>query len=125
RGRIAGLLGAIAIDESYFALRAFLTTKDGTPIEEAIWAEEDDETKAALEAYARGVNAWLGDVREGRNGAALSEEYVRLDYSASEIPDWDVLDSEAFARLLTYQLGETSGVELNGLRTLDSPLAGP
>jgi len=114
RGRAATLIGAYDLDDDV-AFRRFLSTRDGTPIEEAIWATMPDETKAIVEAYARGVNAWLADVRAGRNGASLTEEYripiVQGDLDT--IPGWDPLDTVAFARLMTWRLSDTSGEEMN------------
>jgi len=54
---------------------------------------------ALLEAYARGVNAWLGD---GRN--PLPPEYRRLELSRAAVPQWSPTDSLTVAKALAFQL---------------------
>lgn len=114
RGELGGLISLQL--EAAVALRQFFTTPQGEPIEEAIWAILDEETKGHLEAYSAGVNAWLADLRAGRNGARLSEEYglslIAPHNTPANIRDWEPLDSVAFARLMTFQLSESSDVEL-------------
>ncbi|AKU90733.1 penicillin amidase family protein [Vulgatibacter incomptus] len=114
RGRLSTLIGMLGIDQDKY-MRLFMSTTAGEPIEEAIWSILDEETKTLLEAYSEGVNAWLADMRAGRNGAALTEEYKAplVMGTPSSIPDWDPLDSVAFARLMTYMLSESSDVELS------------
>lgn len=112
RGRLATLVPIqIAMDLEF---RALMSTPEGEPLEEEIWRLLSTEERDLLEAYAQGVNAWLADLRAGRNGARLSEEYeVALVQGAPEtIPDWDPLDSVAFARLMTYMLSDSSAHEL-------------
>jgi penicillin amidase len=100
RGRLATLTGMFSI-ESDRSIRRYYATRDGTPLEEAMLAALSPSSVALLEAYTAGVNAWLADLRAGRNGARASEEYgyrlagtglLREDV-LDTIPDWDVLDS--------------------------------
>lgn len=112
RGRLATLLpAAIALDVEH---RALLSTSEGKPLEEEIWRLLSTEERDLLEAYAQGVNAWLEDLRAGRNGARLSEEYETALVVATPqtIPDWEPLDTVAFARLMTLLLSDTSDHEL-------------
>ena len=117
RGRIGALAGAIAVDLSDKDQRRMMTARDGTPLEERLLANADERTLAALEAYSRGVNAWLRDVREGLNGAVLPDEYssALLDADAVaaslELP-WEPLDSVACILPLVDQLTNHAGLDL-------------
>lgn len=119
RGRLSTLIidpgGAFGILNTDVTMRRYLSTRDGTPIEEAIWAIMPEETRSIVEAYALGVNAWLEDVRAGRNGASLTEEYGLpvVVGDPDSIPDWDPLDTVAFARVMTWQLSDSSTTEIN------------
>lgn len=111
RGRVSTLVGALAIDTD-IAMRRLLTTREGVPLEEAAWEGADAETKAAFEAYTRGVNAWLDDMRNARNGAKLSGEYQSPLLASDTIPDWEPLDSVASVLVLLEDLSNQSGTEL-------------
>jgi penicillin amidase len=93
-GRISQLVGAAALstDTRY---RGLFLTRDGRYLEQAMLEYADEKTLELLEAYARGVNAWLADMRAGRNGAALSEEYGFALIREENIPDWQPSDSVA------------------------------
>jgi penicillin amidase len=114
RGELASLIPMVDQLEQAVLLRQYFSTAQGEPIEEKIWEALDADTRAHLEAYSQGVNAWLADLRAGRNGARLSEEYAisLLGATPANIRDWEPLDSVAFARLMTLQLSESSSVEL-------------
>lgn len=109
RGQLATLAGASRLDGDKL-FRHLMTTKDGTPLEEAYLATVSDETRAMLDAYANGVNAWLGDLRAGKNGAALTKEYNVL--TSDSIRDWEPEDTIALYLQLAYQLGETATDDL-------------
>jgi len=102
RGRAATLYGVYGI-ENDLTMRPYLSTRSGRPLEEAMWERFRPDTQALFEAYAAGVNNWLGDVRAGHNGARLNEEYGYLALALrvpeavllGSIPDWDPLDSVA------------------------------
>jgi len=111
RGALSTLiLGQGAKDEF---LRKYLSTPQGVPLEDAIWDQMDQDLRTIIEAYSDGVNAWLADLRAGRNGAKLSEEYSSPIVSATpeSIPDWEPKDSVAFARLMTYLLSDSMDEE--------------
>jgi penicillin amidase len=61
---------------------------------------QDAETLAMLEAYAAGVNAWLGQVNAGALGRGAPENFV---FDAPVAP-WRPADSLAIAKLLGVQL---------------------
>src|SRR6266545_2738245 len=74
RGKLAALVGPFGLDTD-IAQRQMMMARDGTPLEEQLLAAAQPETVAALEAYSRGVNAWMDDVASQRNGATLPDEY--------------------------------------------------
>lgn len=117
RGKLTEILGepALAMD---VGMRTTFMTRDGEFLEEAIVAhirETDPETAALLDAYAAGVNAWLTDLRAGRNGATLPEEYdfPLVSQDAEEIPDWTPEDSMAIARLQAWSLSADVSTEID------------
>ena len=91
-GRISQLVGAAAIEVDKRNRVTFMT-RDGRYLEEAILANATPKSVAILEAYSAGVNAWLADMRAGRNGAVLSEEYSFGLVHEENIPDWEPKDT--------------------------------
>ena len=63
-------------------------------------AAQDPETLAALEAYSRGVNAWLAQVNDGALGRGAPEFFL-FD---PEIAVWQPADSLAIIKLMGLQL---------------------
>lgn len=61
---------------------------------------QDAPTKSALEAYAAGVNAWIGQVNEGARGRGAPE----LFFFSNEIAAWAPADSIAIIKLMALQL---------------------
>ncbi len=116
QSRLGERVGALArsFDENS---RLLLSTQDGGSIEDQMWASANEETKAMLEAYSKGVNAWLKDLRAGQNGARLSEEYSYPLFDTSNIEDWTAKDSLSVSLILIQQLTDDHDEELNnGLR---------
>ena len=107
RGRLSELYGAATLGTDR-SLRSFIATKDGGRLEEQLWAGSDADTRAAIEAYTRGVNAWIADLRANRNGAHLSQENALF---RNFITDWEELDSVACALVLVASLTNSSGEE--------------
>ena len=112
RGRLSALAGGVTLPNDRF-WRMMMTDRSGTPLEERILAAADDRTVAALEAYSRGVNAWLADLAADRNGAALADEYSFdvIDQDAIQ-DDWEPLDSVACILPLIENLNDSSQVEI-------------
>ena len=110
RGQIATAVGALGL-ESDVATRRLMTTRDGTPLEDALYEMASDSTKEAFVAYANGVNAFLDDARNERHGAEFSSEYSFILFN-KEIRDWEPEDSVAVYIQLAYQLGEESADDL-------------
>ena len=63
-------------------------------------AAQDADTKAALEAYARGVNAWIAKVNEDAMGRGAPEFFL----FSPEIAHWQPADSLAVLKLMALQL---------------------
>lgn len=110
RGRVASLI-SLQLSADEFLRPYFSRASDGAPLEELVYPMLNAEEQAHLQAYARGVNQWLADVRANRNGAELSDEYKNplLPQDATLIPDWTPEDSIAFARYMTFDLSDASG----------------
>lgn len=106
RGQLSTLIGEAGYSSDKF-YRHLMTTADGTPLEDAYYEQVSDDTKAMLQAYASGVNAWLADMRAGRNGAALTGEYD-LPFVNTEIRDWEPEDTIALYMQLANQLSQTA-----------------
>ena len=63
-------------------------------------AVQDAATTEALEAYARGVNAWISQINEGARGRGAPEFF----FFSNEIAAWQPADSIAILKLLALQL---------------------
>ncbi|MEZ5754473.1 MAG: penicillin acylase family protein [Paracoccaceae bacterium] len=63
-------------------------------------AVQDAATTEALEAYARGVNAWISQINEGARGRGAPEFF----FFTNEIAAWQPADSIAILKLLALQL---------------------
>ncbi|MBK5934099.1 penicillin amidase [Rhodovulum imhoffii] len=64
-------------------------------------AAQDDWTRAALDAYSAGVNAWLAEV----NSRALGRGAPEFFLFSNEMAPWQPADSIALVKLLALQLG--------------------
>lgn len=104
-GRLAEMFG-----ESQVETDAFLRTLGWERVAESELALADADTLALLQAYSRGVNAYLASHR----GAALSLEYavVRLtnpDYSPEP---WTPVNSLTWAKVMAWDLGGNMSEEV-------------
>ena len=61
---------------------------------------QDAQTKLALQAYANGVNAWIGQVNSGARGRGAPEFFL----FEPEIAVWQPADSIAILKLMALQL---------------------
>jgi penicillin G amidase len=61
---------------------------------------QDTATRSALEAYAAGVNAWIGEINKGARGRGAPEFFL----FAPEIAAWAPADSIAILKLMALQL---------------------
>jgi penicillin amidase len=117
RSSIRGTLGALVkagdlVIERDFANRRFFSTRDGEPLETKLVEQASPEVRGYLEAYGRGVNAWIGDMRAGRNGATLTTEYDFALIVKDAIRDWEPADSTAVGLYIMNDFSNKSSAEL-------------
>ncbi len=95
QGRLSEIFGerTVQIDE---LMRRF----DIYSLAAASYAVQDAEAREALEAYARGVNAWIGQVNERAMGRGAPEFFL----FEPEIAVWQPADSLAVIKLMGIQL---------------------
>ncbi|MCC7319569.1 MAG: penicillin acylase family protein [Rubellimicrobium sp.] len=82
-------------------------------------AAQDEDARAALEAYAAGVNAWLAEVNAGARGRGAPEMWL---FNHAVAP-WQPADSLAILKLLA--LRSTTQVQAEVLRARTSLLVPP
>ena len=80
---------------------------------------QDEPTRRALEAYAAGVNAWIGEVNQGARGRGAPEFFL----FEPEISAWAPADSIAILKLMALQL--SGSVQTEVLRARVSLLLSP
>ena len=80
---------------------------------------QDAQTRRALEAYAAGVNAWIGEVNKGARGRGAPEFFL----FEPEIAAWAPADSIAILKLMALQL--TGALQSEVLRARVSLLLPP
>ncbi len=111
RGRLSELFGAIgnAVLDVDRQSRSFIATRDGGRLEDVMWLNATDETRRMITAYTRGVNAWIEDLRNNRNGARLTNDW---NIGVGLVADWEELDSVACILSLLENLTNDSSLEL-------------
>lgn len=115
-GRLSEILGSFTVSRDV-EMRTLFTTRDGRRLEEALWERlqrDDPEAAVLARAYADGVNAWLADLRAGRNGATLPPEYTfpLIALGPDQLEEWRPQDTLAIGRLQAYFLSESLGEEI-------------
>ncbi len=70
------------------------------PLSVASVRAQDDYTRNALEAYSRGVNAWLAEVNAGARGRGAPEFWI----FPPQIAPWQPADSIAIGKLMALRL---------------------
>lgn len=95
QGRLSEIFGqrTVKIDELLRRLDLYTLAKSSVEA-------QDDRTKAALAAYAAGVNAWIGQVNAGARGRGAPEFF----FFSNEIAAWSPADSVAIMKLMALQL---------------------
>ncbi|RMD91565.1 MAG: penicillin acylase family protein [Alphaproteobacteria bacterium] len=95
QGRLSELFGArtLKVDE-------LMRRLDLYRLAQAAVAHQDADTRAALEAYAAGVNAWLAEVNKGAKGRGAPEFFL----FSNAIAPWQPADSIAIVKLMGVQL---------------------
>jgi penicillin amidase len=107
QGRLSELFGAptVKVDELLRRLDLY-----GLALQSV--EAQDDQTKRALEAYAAGVNAWIGEVNAGARGRGAPEFFL----FSNEIAAWAPADSIAILKLMALQLTGALATEVQRAR---------
>ena len=95
QGRLSELFGDRTLQTDMLLRRLDLYTLARQSVE-----DQDGRTMAALEAYAAGVNAWLGEVNEGARGRGAPEMWM----FNHPVAPWVPADSLAVLKLMALQL---------------------
>lgn len=94
QGRLAEVFGPRALPTDELMRRLDLYTLATQSV-----TAQDARTRAALDAYARGVNAWIEEVNTGARGRGAPEFFV---FNA-EIAYWQAADSIAILKLMALE----------------------
>ncbi|MGA0542305.1 penicillin acylase family protein [Neotabrizicola sp. VNH66] len=108
QGRLSELFGTatLPVDELVRRLDLYQLALDSV-------AAQDDETRAALEAYSAGVNAWIAQVNAGARGRGAPEFWL----FEPEISAWAPADSIAIIKLMALQMAGHAQTEILRART--------
>ncbi len=108
-----------------FVNRQWFCTRQGVPLEQALYSAASPEVQGFLNAYTSGVNAWLADLKAGKNGASLTPEYTfaLIVENAQNIRAWQPEDSAAVGLYMLNELSNNSATELEAAG--DIPLFTP
>lgn len=108
QGRLSELFGerTVPIDKLLRHLDLYRTATESVD-------DQDAQTKVALQAYANGVNAWLGKVNEGARGRGAPEMWM-FNHA---IAPWQPADSIAVIKLMALQLSSHLEHEVLRART--------
>ena len=114
QGKLSEIFGprTVKIDELLRRLDLYTLAQSSVPAQDA-------PTLAALEAYAAGVNAWIGEVNRGARGRGAPEFF----FFSNEIAAWSPADSIAIIKLMALQL--SAHLEGEVLRAQMSLILGP
>lgn len=113
RGRLSQIVtvgeAVLGVD---LANRALFSTANGQPIEDFVLEHASEDTLASLAAYSLGVNGWLDDLKNGRNGASLPQEYSFGLLHMTSIPPWTPADSVASVAAIIESLTNSGEIDL-------------
>jgi penicillin amidase len=113
RGQLSTLVGSAGISQDKQFL-TFFVTRDGTQLPAALDAALDADTRAKLDAYVAGVNAYIDFLAQ--HPTLMPGEYAQLPppaFTPGDIPHWTRQDTLAIARLQQFSLSETIEEEVN------------
>ncbi|MBP7000632.1 penicillin acylase family protein [Amaricoccus sp.] len=102
QGRLSELFGVETLE-----IDRLMRALDLYPLAQAAVAVQDPQARAALEAYAEGVNAWLGVVQSEALGRGAPEFFL-FD---AQIAPWTPADSLAILKLMALQLTDKAARE--------------
>lgn len=109
-GRLSEMFGKATLEDD-----RFLRTMGWHRVAEQEYAQLDADTRAALDAYTEGVNAYLS----GRSPMAVHDAYAVLaltGYSPASLEPWTPADSLAWAKAMSWDLGTNARDELQRVR---------
>lgn len=117
RNLVRGKLGALVkagdtVLANDYENRRWFSTRDGEPLEQKLYDDASAQVKGHLDSYTRGVNAWIGDMRAGRNDATLTTEYDFALIVKDAIRDWEAVDSAAVGLYVLNDLSNNSDAEI-------------
>ncbi len=114
RGRLAKLVraGDVVLAQD-FENRRWFSTREGEPLERKLYDDASPLVRGHMDAYARGVNAWIADMRAARNDATLTVEYDFALIVKENIREWEPEDSAAVGLYVLDSLSNNSGGELS------------
>lgn len=117
QGRLAEIQGMGALPGDALARRLELYRNAAASLE-----AQDDDTRAALAAYAAGVNQWIAEV----NASALGRGAPEFFLFPEQIAYWQPADSLAILKLLAAASSRAAADEILRARlSLASPQSGP
>lgn len=117
QGRLSEIYGPGAFAADDLARRLELYRNAATSV-----AIQDQPTRAALEAYAQGVNQWIAKVNEGAMGRGAPEFFL----IPQEISYWQPADSLAILKLVAAAASNAAAEEVLRARlSLALPAHGP
>ncbi|MEM7060386.1 MAG: penicillin acylase family protein [Pseudomonadota bacterium] len=103
QGRMSALLGERTVE-----LDLLVKTLDLYGYASRAVRYQTDETKAALQAYSAGVNAWISQVNEDAMGRGAPEFFV----FGAELSPWTPADSIAVLKLMALRLSSAARNEV-------------
>jgi penicillin amidase len=108
RSNLAELIGVDGLSQDV-QIRTLFITRAGHRIEDDLAAALDATTKASLDAYVAGVNAYITELQLKSGSTPMGGEYAQLPYriTPDDIKPWTEQDTLALARLQQFQLSET------------------
>ncbi|HRF47433.1 MAG TPA: penicillin acylase family protein [Anaerolineales bacterium] len=109
-GRLSEMFGEATLEDD-----RFLRTMGWRQVAEAEYAALDEDSRALLDAYTTGVNAYL----EGRSPLAVHNAYAVLaliGYQPAALEAWSPADSLAWAKAMSWDLGSNARDELMRVR---------
>ncbi|HZR08364.1 MAG TPA: penicillin acylase family protein [Myxococcales bacterium] len=106
RGRLASLIGSTGVSQDTQILTVFIT-RDLQRIEDVLVANLDAGSKAKIQAFTNGVNAYIAFLKA--HPTLMPGEYAQVPgpTTPNDIPDWTLQDTLAIGRLQQFQLSET------------------
>lgn len=114
-GRLSELVGA---NEDALTADKLVRTLGWRDVAQQEYAKASEDTRAYLQAYADGVNAYI----EGRSKSELSVSYTVLEQKndLADIEPWTPVDSLAWLKAMAWDLRSNYDEELNRAQALNT-----